>query len=65
MKLVPKKYIEANSNSKTVCNKPEFNICNLLEKMFVWKAIYSRATSLEVFNIIKHFLEENEINWEN
>jgi len=24
-----------------------------------------RAMSLEVFNIIKHFLEENEINWEN
>jgi len=28
------------------------------------KHVDGRATSLEVFSTIKHFLEENEINWE-
>jgi hypothetical protein len=27
--------------------------------------IFGRATSLEVFSITDHFLEENELNWEN
>jgi hypothetical protein len=28
------------------------------------KPVDGRAASLEVFSIINHFLEENEINWE-
>jgi hypothetical protein len=30
-----------------------------------YKPIDGKAMSLEVFNVINHFLEKNEINWEN
>jgi hypothetical protein len=39
---------------------------NIKEDFFLfYKPIYNRDTSLEVFNKIKYFLEQNEMNWEN
>jgi hypothetical protein len=45
-------------------------VCCVLESgikkvILFCKSVDGRATSLEVFSIINHFLEENEINWEN
>jgi hypothetical protein len=35
------------------------------EDFLFFKPIDGRATSLDVFNTINHFLEENEVNLEN
>jgi len=38
---------------------------DIKENFLFCEPIDGRTVSQEVFNIINHFLEENEINWEN
>jgi hypothetical protein len=49
---------------KTNCRKYYPKQCLLVNISF-YKPVDGRTTSSEIFNIINHFLEENEINWEN